>query len=278
LLTVLWAVVSGPAPARAAGDPHPIRPGVQMVTAGGQCTGNFVFRDKAGRTFVGMAAHCAGKGDANDTDGCTTPSLPLGTKVQFVVGSSTTSGGTRVGTGVLRYSSWLAMQRAHTTSADACGYNDLALVQVDRAYLPRVSPVVPGFGGPTGLAALPERGTAVYSVGASSLRGTAKPRAGRVASRSTWTMTVRTSPSGVPGDSGSGFLDAQGRAVGVLSTLDLFPNTGANGVGSLAQEVAFAARHGVPGLRLVTGGKFTPGAVPSSGSNALSGVLGLLGL
>jgi len=279
LLTVLWVVVGGPSPARAASDTHPIRPGVQMITGDALCTGNFVFRDKAGRTYVGMAAHCAGTGSSTDTDGCSTPSLPTGTKVKFVVGLTRSSGGTVVGTGVLRYSSWLAMQKAHTKDANACSFNDLALVQVDKKYLGRVSPVVPGFGGPTGLAALPDAGTAVYAVGSSPNRSASTMKSGRVVNRSTWTMTVRTRPSGVPGDSGSGYLDASGRAVGVLSTLDIFPQTGANGVGSLAQEVAFANKHGLTGLRLVTGGAFNPGAAQPSGGGGglLGGLLGVLG-
>jgi hypothetical protein len=279
LLTVLWVVLSGPAPARAATDTRPIRPGVQMVTGDALCTGNFVFRDKAGRTYVGMAAHCAGKGSATDTDGCRTASLPAGTKVRFVVGLTRSSRGTVVGTGVLRYSSWLAMQKARTKDGAACSFNDLALVQVDKKYLGRVSAVVPGFGGPTGLAQLPDAGAAVYAVGSSPNRSSSTYKSGRVIDRSTWTMTVRTRPGGVPGDSGSGYLDASGRAVGVLSTFDIFPQTGANGVGSLAQEVAFARTHGVAGLKLVTGGKFDPGAAqPASGGGLLSGLLSILGV
>lgn len=276
-VALLWVVTSGPAPASAAGDTHPIRPGVQMITGDAQCTGNFIFKDKAKHTYVGMAAHCAGKGSETDTDGCTTSSLPLGTKVKFVTGGSRASSGTLVGTGTLRYSSWLAMKRAHTTNANICGYNDLALVQVDKKYLSRVSPTVPVFGGPTALASLPAAGTSVYSIGSSYVRSSSSAKSGRVVASSPWTMTVRTRPTGVPGDSGSGYLDATGRAVGVLSTLDIFPNTGANGVGSLFQEVGFAAKHGVPGLRLVKGAAFDASATPSPGGGGLLGLLAALG-
>src|SRR5699024_12750843 len=52
-------------------------------TDGGQCTANFVFTDDAGTVYVGYAAHCAGTGEATETDGCTTESLPPGTPVSF---------------------------------------------------------------------------------------------------------------------------------------------------------------------------------------------------
>ncbi|WP_310962387.1 trypsin-like peptidase domain-containing protein [Nocardioides terrisoli] len=270
VLAPLLVLVAPMPSASAAG--RPIQPGVQMIIAGAQCTANFVYRQKGHpkRVYVGMAAHCAGKGSDSDTNGCTTPSYPLGTRVQFVTGANLLSGGTQVGTGRLAYSSWIAMHRAHTRAAGACGYNDLALVRVDRKYLSRVSPSVPGMGGPVRLARqFPAVGAPVYSLGSSSLRGSTQAKSGTVQSRSTWTMTVRTGSPGVPGDSGSGFLDRRGGAIGVLSTLDIFPNTGSNGVGSLYQEVRFARSHGMAGLRLATGRPFTP---PSGGG----GLLGLL--
>jgi hypothetical protein len=58
----------------------------------------------------------------------------------------------------------------------------------------------------------------------------------------------------VPGDSGSGFLSADGEAVGTLSTLAIAPLPASNGVGDLSHELAFAQQHsGLSGLRLVPG-------------------------
>src|SRR5688572_30180577 len=51
-------------------DTASIHPGVQMYTEGAQCTGNFVFTDGAANVYVGYAAHCAGLGEATDTNGC----------------------------------------------------------------------------------------------------------------------------------------------------------------------------------------------------------------
>jgi hypothetical protein len=89
-----------------------IAPGVQMYTDGAQCTGNFVYSDGAGNTYVGYAAHCAGTGAATDTNGCEAASLPLGTRVRFARGGSLLSGGTEVGQGTLAYSSWLTCSSA----------------------------------------------------------------------------------------------------------------------------------------------------------------------
>ncbi|HET9421338.1 MAG TPA: hypothetical protein VFO49_09385, partial [Nocardioides sp.] len=75
-----------------------------------------------------------------------------------------------------------------------------------------------------------------------------------------WTHPVYTVSPGVPGDSGSAFLDAEGNALGTLSTLAVAPLAGSNGVGDLAHELAYAQQHGgISGLELVPGTEpFTP--------------------
>jgi len=237
-----------------------IHPGVQMYTEGAQCTANFVYTDTAGTTYVGYAAHCAGTGEATDTNGCDAGSLPLGTKVDFVEGGSLVSEGTRVGGGTLVYSSWLAMQKNGEADENACAYNDLALVKVDAADTGKVNPSVPFWGGPV---AVSTSGTAVgdtvYSYGNSSLRAGVEllsPKQGTSLGTEGegWSHPVYTVTPGVPGDSGSAFLDAEGNALGTLSTLALAPLAGSNGVGDLAHELAYAqATSGIAGLRLVPG-------------------------
>ncbi len=67
------------------------------------------------------------------------------------------------------------------------------------------------------------------------------------------TRSTRSTP-GVPGDSGSGFLSAGGRAVGTLSTIGLLPLPASNNIGDLSKELAFAQKHsGIRGLRLALG-------------------------
>jgi hypothetical protein len=58
----------------------------------------------------------------------------------------------------------------------------------------------------------------------------------------------------VPGDSGSAFLDAEGNALGTLSTLAIAPLPASNGVGDLGKELGYAqANSGIAGLNLVPG-------------------------
>ncbi|RNL66219.1 hypothetical protein EFK50_00925 [Nocardioides marmoriginsengisoli] len=237
-----------------------IKPGVQMLTAGAQCTANFVFRDAAGNVYVGYAAHCAGKGKSDDVNGCTTPSLPMGTAVQFVTGGNFFRPGKVVGTGRLAYSSWASMQKLRTKDANRCALNDFALVRVDRASVAKVNPTMPVWGGPSRIVSgTLATGSAIYTVGNSSMRtGKAVAKTGKILGSAGGGLGyhIRTGNPGIPGDSGSGFLDAQGRAAGVLSTLNigisLMPVT--NTMGNLGAELAWAQRYaGIKGLVLVPG-------------------------
>ena len=254
------AVLQPTRAAYAPADTAAIHPGVQMYTDGAQCTANFVYTDGAGATYVGYAAHCAGLGEATDTNGCTAGSLPLGTRVDFVEGGSLVGEGTKVGSGTLAYSSWLTMAQRGETDADACAYNDLALVKVDAADVAKVNPSVPFWGGPVGINTDgTAAGETVHSFGNSSLRAGIEqlsPKQGTSlgTDASGWTHPVYTVTPGVPGDSGSAFLDADGNALGTLSTLALAPLAGSNGVGDLAHELSYAqANGGIAGLALVPG-------------------------
>jgi hypothetical protein len=244
LITLLPAVASGWAPAKTAS----VHPGVQTFTSGAQCTSNFVFQEGS-TVFLGQAAHCSGTGEATETDGCTSESLPIGTPVEV-------TGAGRPGT--LAYNSWLAMQASGESDPNACAYNDFALIRLDPADVERVNPSVPGFGGPTGLGTAGELGSTVYSYGNSSLRaGITKlsPKQGIVVQNEGggWSHNVVTLTPGVPGDSGSGFLNGSGQAFGTLSTLQIAPLAGSNGVGDLQRELAYARSHGFANLHLVHG-------------------------
>lgn len=248
------------APTWAPADEAVVHPGVQMYTDGAQCTGNFVFTDAAGDVYVGYAAHCAGSGEATDTNGCEVGSAPLGTRVSFQEMGNLVTGGSEVASGTLAYSSWEAMDRVGTTDPDTCAYNDFALVKVSEADEGKVNPSVPFWGGPTGIDTDgTTAGQQVFSFGNSSLRAgvellSPKTGASLGTSGGGWTHAVYTVTPGVPGDSGSGFLSADGTALGTLSTLALAPVPASNGVGDLARELAFAQQHsGIAGLRLAQG-------------------------
>jgi hypothetical protein len=226
-----------------------VHPGVQTFTEGAQCTSNFVF-EEGSSVYLGQAAHCSGTGGQTETDGCSSGSLPLGTPVEV-------KGAGRPGT--LVYNSWLTMQASGEADPDTCAYNDLALIRLDPADVGAVNPSVPGFGGPTGVGTLGDIGSTVYSYGNSELRGgIAKlgPKQGVVVQSEGggWSHLVVTLTPGVPGDSGSGFLNGSGEAIGVLSTLQLAPLAGTNGVGDLGRELAYLRAHsGFGAMQLVHG-------------------------
>jgi hypothetical protein len=234
-----------------------VHPGVQTETNGAQCTSNFVFYDAAGNEYLGQAAHCAGTGSNTDTDGCTTPALPLGTPV-------TVDGASQPGT--LAYSSWGTMQAAGDTDTNECSFNDISLIKLNPADYGKVNPSVPTLGGPTGLGGATAQGDDVYTYGNSSLRAgitLLSPKRGISLGTSggDWTHTVYTVTPGIPGDSGSGFMNATGQAFGVLSTLELAPMPAGNGVSDLAHMLAYMKAHGGPDVTLANGTEAFTGSI-----------------
>ena len=235
------------APTWAPAATAPIHPGVQTVTAGAQCTANFVFT--SGTTvYIGQAAHCSGTGGNTETDGCTSGSRPIGTPVDV--------GG--VATGTMVYNSWLTMQSVGETDANTCAYNDLALIQLSASDGAKVNPSIPFWGGPTSVGGGTALGDNVYSYGNSSLRlglTQLSPKRGLSLGDDGggWTHTVYTVTPGIPGDSGSAFLNASGQAIGVLSTVAIAPLAGSNGVGDLAHELAYLNSHTSMSVSLATG-------------------------
>ncbi len=229
----------------------PVHPGVQTFTDGAQCTANFVFSGADGATYIGQAAHCSGTGGSTETNGCNAQSLPLGTAVKV-------NGATKPGT--LVYNSWIRMQQLGETDADTCAYNDFALVKLDPADASlRTNPSIPFWGGPVGLnRSGTATGDTVLSYGNSSLRlGITQLSPKQGASLGTdsggWNHPVYTVTPGIPGDSGSAFLDRSGNALGVLSTLAIAPLVASNGVGDIAHELDYVNRTTSLGVRLENG-------------------------
>jgi hypothetical protein len=252
-LALLPGAVAGPAahaaPTWAPAATAPIHPGVQTFTSGGQCTANFVFYDST-NVYIGQAAHCSGTGGNTATDGCTSGTLPVGTKVD-VTGASQQ--------GTMVYNSWATMQTApKETNPDVCAYNDLALVQLAAADAAKVNPSIPFWGGPTGLAASSSTLETIYSYGNSELRlglSPLSPKFGKSlgSTNGNWTQSVYTLSPGIPGDSGSAFLNSNGQALGVLSTLAILPFFGSNGVGGLNNELNYVHAHYSSAITLALG-------------------------
>ncbi|MBO4239875.1 serine protease [Pseudonocardia alni] len=278
------AGVATAAPSAPAVQAGAIGPGVQIatpVTGGAElCTANFLYTPAAGQDghrdepgvrgaehqaapagvlYLGAAAHCmAGEDAMSSVDGCREPVMPEGIEV----GIRGRDG--KNYTGRVAYNSWAVMQDRGETDPQLCLYNDLSLIQLSPAAVAVADPTVPGFGGPTGLDTDgTEQGEKVYSFQPNQLVATpykqglslGQPEGPR-------THVVSTTPPGVPGDSGSGYLDARGRAFGLLSSLMLPTNT--NGVTDIARALAYAQRYGEVGALEVVPGRapFTPGVLP----------------
>ncbi len=236
-----------------------VMPGDRTFTGDGQCTANFVFSDVAGHLYLGQAAHCAETGQG--PDGCRTPSQPLGTPVAITLGNTNVGRGRVVAWGRLAYSSWLTMQRRHDRDPVRCAYNDFALIRLPASAHRLVNPSMPYWGGPAGLAdheiTVAQQ---VYGIGRSELR-----KAGSTASRQSgmtlpdvpasrgWSHSYVARSPGIPGDSGSGYLDSGGYALGTLSTLQVGPVL-VNAIGDLRDELTYARRYsGIRDLRIEIG-------------------------
>lgn len=256
--TLALAAPASAAPSWAPAGSATIHPGVMTFTEGGQCTSNFVFYDGANNVYIGQAAHCSSLGAANETNGCTTPSRPNGTAVEV-------DGASRPGTMV--YNSWNAMKAANEQDDDTCRYNDFALVKLDPADYGKVNPSIPFWGGPTGLTGTVANGSDVLSYGNSSLRlgiEALSPKQGKQVSQNAggWNHHVYTVTPGIPGDSGSAFIDDQGRAFGTLSTVQAAPAPASNGVGDVSREIDYMLSHGGPAATLAQGTESFSGALP----------------
>ena len=242
---VLTATAGAWAPASTA----TIHPGVNTTTGGGSCTSNFIFT-QGSDVYIGQAAHCSSTGAATDTDGCIAQSQPEGTPVEV-------DGASQPGTMV--YNSWIRMQERGETDPDACAFNDFALVKLAAADVAKVNPSIPFWGGPTGLTSTVADGSKVLSYGNSILRQgitALSPKEGVkvLTDGNGWSHQVATVTPGIPGDSGSAFIDKQGRAFGTLSTLALAPLPASNGVGDLSRELAYARSFGdFANVQLVNG-------------------------
>ncbi|MBW0102831.1 serine protease [Pseudonocardia sp. KRD291] len=258
------------APAAIPAGSASIRPGAVTETAGaGLCTSSFVFTSGE-KILLGQAAHCGGTGADTETDGCTSATVPTGTPV-------TVRGTGGDVTATMVYSSWVTMQQRGEQDPDACAYNDLALVELPPDAGARTNPSVPFFGGPRGVhdgGLAP--GTAVFGLGnpegpaESSAGGTGVGTAGRTLRPRVgtggedvgggWGHTVYTTPQGVPGESGAPLLDGSGRAVGLLSSLNVGGERESIEYTDLARAMDYARSNGgLPDLTLAAGTEpFTP--------------------
>ena len=179
-----------------------VRPGGQVQTEIGLCTFNFLFKTPDGTRYIGTAGHCI--------LGVSPTGPEVGEKVYPVgQGPEAQVDGKRVG------------EFAYAVLESP---KDFALIRLDPSV--EASPEMCHFGGPTGINSDegPDAVTLEYfgnGVGA----GTLIPARSGVAPGMPSPDHVYALGLAVPGDSGSGVISSDGRAVGVLVT------TGLHGIG-----------------------------------------------
>lgn len=226
-----------------------VHPGVQTVTQGSQCTANFVYFSTdfdeddvefVDAVYIGQSAHCSGSDGSTSANGCDNASHPIGTAVEV-------DGATQPGR--LAYNSWLTMQAAGESDSNRCRYNDFALIELDPADWALVNPSLPEWGAPHGINTDGVTlGEEIYSYGNSGLRfgiSELSPKYGTAVSTGGdgWAHTVYTVTPGIPGDSGSAYLDEQGRALGVVSTVAIAPLAASNNVTDLSRALDYMRTH-----------------------------------
>lgn len=247
-------------------DEAPIHPGVQTRVEGGQCTSNFIFVqvqnvdgvDYLTDVLLGYAAHCAAStGNANE---CLDEAYPVGHPVDVQGAEHQAS---------VAYNASLTMIRVGEDDPDTCFNNDFGLVRLHRDDWANVNPSLPVFGGPVAVnETATSVGDEVYAWGNSSLRfgvEETNPKQGQSmgTDSSGWNHNVYTVTPGVPGDSGSGYLDLDGNALGVVSTVELAPFPGSNNIVDVRLALQYAVHHepDLANLRLEPGTEeFDPNA------------------
>jgi hypothetical protein len=253
-------------------------PGILTSTEGGICTTNFLFVSEDNlHIYLGTAAHCfVTAPDSGSACNETTVPFPLGTTVDFLgpdAGYVAWQTGTPVNetvlnvTGALAYTSWGAMLEAGEDPYGLpCGHNDFALVEIPLGAQTRTTPYTPHFGPVTELAKPEELavGTLVQSYGNSPLwvnQEPAKEKRGIITEEpkdetDNWFVLATMAPPGVFGDSGSGLMTADHKAVGILSRFaETSGNPSAAGVGTglytyLGTALAYMEAHGGPKVHL----------------------------
>lgn len=225
-----------------------IRPGVKIHKESGGCTTNFVFEGATDASlYIGTAAHCL--------EG-------------YAVGTILTLAGVS-NAARLAYCSWGTLKTNDTSgcpfppdsSLDDSLDNDFALLEIRPDLRPLVHPALRHWGGPTGLAGAPVVGTGVMMYGNSGLRDgfqdhipdPADPIDGKVAHPgfNEWETYLQIS-GGIQGDSGAPVITHDGKALGVLRSLEECGEGVWQTITDLAPALNFLAEHNVLAVELAT--------------------------
>jgi hypothetical protein len=186
-----------------------VRPGAIVNSDAGQCTFNFLFNGSDGRRYMGTAGHCI-LGESPVGGDVGEESWAPGTGPEATDGA-----GNRIG------------EFAYAILQDP---KDFAVIRLDSGV--EASPQMCHFGGPTGTNA--DMGSApvvLNHFGNGIGVGSVLPARSALALGMPDPDHVFAAGAVVPGDSGSGIISSDGRAVGVIVTTGL--HTGSIGTGGL---------------------------------------------
>jgi hypothetical protein len=233
-----------------------VQPGGPLSSKGGFCTMNFLFEASDGTRYIGTAGHCILGGGVEvpgrepeepEEDKSTGPSA---TERVWAPGDGPEVKGTQdqVRIGEFAY-------------AVLEGRRDFALIRLDPDV--EASPEMAHFGGPTGINEdLTDDPVVLEFYGQSPGLGTLVPARTMIAVNMPNPDEVYANGPGAPGDSGSGVISADGRAVGVLVTGGIHTGSredgpmefGVIGLTRIGPQMRRAAEVLGVGLELVTAG------------------------
>ena len=190
-----------------------VRPGVEISTAIGGCTANFLFSGSDGKRYLGTAGHCLLEGDGFTT------SFPNATVRAYANG-------------------WKVIGRAAFAVLDAS--RDFALIELDSGVV--AYPDMAHFGGPTGTytahSLLPE---VVHHYGWGVGYGAVVPARTSVALNTFPVSRVGAVGTVSFGDSGGPAITGDGSALGVIVTIgNLNASAGTVGISRIDYQLPFA--------------------------------------
>jgi hypothetical protein len=186
-----------------------VRPGAIVNSEAGQCTFNFLFNGSDGRRYIGTAGHCI-LGESPIGGDVGEESWAPGTGPE-----ATDAAGNRIG------------EFAYAILQDP---KDFAVIRLDPGV--EASPQMCHFGGPTGVNTDQGSAPVVLNYFGNGLGvGSVLPARSALALGMPDPDHVFANGVVIPGDSGSGVISSDGRAVGVAVTLGL--HTGGIGTGGI---------------------------------------------
>jgi hypothetical protein len=208
-----------------------IRPGTLVRALQRDCLSNFVFtRPDNTSVFLGVTSYCV-------------EGMLVGEYVVLDPGRTDAPA-------MLVYNSMATMVERGESDPHMLEYNDFAVVRVEPAFRHLVHPAMLGLGGPAGPA--DAAGVAMgdtlltYAPPADILpdvpalavrQSVVTGRAGD------WALLTYGAPPGIPGRLGTGVLTPEGAAIGIVVTLGVVPDPGANAVARLDTLMAYAREH-----------------------------------